>query len=705
MALSAGLGNSPNSPTLSRFGSGIGVEAMVRTLLVVYLAAVVVLHVVTMPTVFENLKSACPPGQCFPGQLTQDSLDQLSTRGISPVVYAIVATLIPLLIPIFGHTLAAVAIWQRPTNWLLVMFVMGMALCTISASGALGIVLMKHPDWEQRILLIHVPMLIAGTLLTLLFPTGKLIPKWGILLMGFVVLDFISVFFTEQFMTWPAIFHDALNWWLKWGELLAIGIIAWRIHVTTDRRALRQTKVWFAGQIPWWIFFVMTTFVLAADNGNLWDGSLLSIATYFGWAVAVLSTITGFLIAVYLYNVYDLSMVIRRSIVYILLSIALIGLYLLTVAVISTVFRDDNSAVPAILATAIIALALAPLRDWLQRVVRQLMFGDENDPYGVLSRFGRQLEETSAPERLLRSVVELAQDTLRVPGVALAVDNAPNLGVVTGSVSPAAPSVPVRYQGEAVGTMTVTPRSPGESFSPADHRLIDEIARQMGIAVHSVLLSEDLRHSRERIVTAREEERRRIRRDLHDGLGPSLAALSLQVEIARDLIATDPHRSSELLDDVLGQTRESILDIRRLVYELRPPALDDLGLVGAIRAQAMTWERGGLTVTLDLDDNLPVGSAATEVAIYRIVQEAMTNVLRHSAATAVDIRLTANADTIQLEIDDNGQGLPISVQPGVGLVSMRERAAELGGTCDVTASWNGGTRVVATFRASESRDD
>jgi signal transduction histidine kinase len=215
------------------------------------------------------------------------------------------------------------------------------------------------------------------------------------------------------------------------------------------------------------------------------------------------------------------------------------------------------------------------------------------------------------------------------------------------------------------------------------------------------MLSHDLRQSRERIVTAREEERRRIRRDLHDGLGPALASLSLQVEIARDLITTDPARSSVLLDDVLAQTQESLLDIRRLVYDLRPPALDDLGLVGAIRAQVATWEQGGLTVVLDLPE-LPPLSAALEVAIFRIVQEALTNVVRHANATHATIAIAIQDDRLHLTITDDGNGLPGAYQPGVGMLSMGERAGELGGSCEIRTLPGGGVTVAASF-ALDSR--
>jgi signal transduction histidine kinase len=705
MAYTVGtLGPRASSPPAARFG-GQWTLLIVRTALVIYLGAVVALHVVTIPTVFEIQRTACEPGACFWGQVNGDTRDWLSDRGISPLTYAVIATLIPLLIPIVGHTLAGIAIWQRPTNWLPTLFLLGLAFCTVSASGAIWILLIDHPEWTRPFLTLHGLMYITGVLMTLLFPDGRFVPRWGWLLLVPAVID--TVFLTEPslLVRLPDAWQRGWEIWWQYSEFAAIGIIAWRIHVTVDRRALRQTRIWFGAQVPMWIYIAL---VIVFYDGNI---DAISSAGYgeailhqFVWAFGILFFLAGLLMAIYLYNIYDLSVVLRRSLVYGLLSISLVGLYLVTVGTMSVLLGGGDSAVPALLATAVIAIAFAPLRTWLQDRVHRLLYGDRQDPYGVLTRFGHHLQETAAPDRLLRTIVELAQDALRVPGVALAVTSTPALGVHTGSVTADAVHVPVRYQGDDLGTLSVVPRTPAEPFSPADRRLIDEIARQTGIAVHSVLLSEDLRKSRERIVTAREEERRRIRRDLHDGLGPSLAALSLQIEIARDLVAVDPDRSRDLLEDVLSQSRDAIIDIRRLVYDLRPPALDDLGLLAALRAQASRYEHDGLRVVLDLPETLPPLSAAVEVAVYRIVQEALTNVVRHARATIATVRLACEPDRLEVTIADDGQGIPARITAGIGLRSMRERASELGGTCEVWPRPEGGTTVYARFNAGDGRE-
>jgi signal transduction histidine kinase len=211
-------------------------------------------------------------------------------------------------------------------------------------------------------------------------------------------------------------------------------------------------------------------------------------------------------------------------------------------------------------------------------------------------------------------------------------------------------------------------------------------------------MATQLQHARERLVSAREEERRRVRRDLHDGLGPSLAALVIQLELVGDQIDTDPGQAKALVTELKRQTQVAIGDIRRLVYELRPPSLDELGLVGAIRENAARLTAGptGAQVTLNLTvpEAMPILPAAVEVAAYRIAQEALTNLVRHAQATTATVELSLNGG-LELTVADDGCGIAAGHIAGVGLASMRERAAELGGTCTVEAGARGGTLVRA----------
>jgi signal transduction histidine kinase len=218
------------------------------------------------------------------------------------------------------------------------------------------------------------------------------------------------------------------------------------------------------------------------------------------------------------------------------------------------------------------------------------------------------------------------------------------------------------------------------------------LARQVGIAAHNVRLTADLQRSRQRIVTAREEERRRLRRDLHDGLGPQLASQTLTLNAIEKLIDRDPENAKELIRGLKAQSQEAIISIRHLIYELRPPTLDELGLVEALKEGSINY-RGAIHVEIDAPQTLPPLPAAVEVAAYHIAQEAIVNVIRHAQASICKIRLEIIENYLYLEVNDNGQGLPDGLQTGVGLHSMRERVSELNGQIEFDSSSGEGTSV------------
>jgi signal transduction histidine kinase len=258
------------------------------------------------------------------------------------------------------------------------------------------------------------------------------------------------------------------------------------------------------------------------------------------------------------------------------------------------------------------------------------------------------------------------------------------------------------YQNERVGELILAPRAPGESFSAADMNLINIIAQHAGIAAHNLRLTEDLQHSRERLVTAQEEERRRLRRDLHDGVGPTLASLSQRLDTAADLVSNDPRASINLLKELKGQVRSTVAEVRRLVYALRPPVLDEFGLVSAIREHVAPYTGpNGLQVTFDVTEPMPALPAAVEVAAYRIALEAFTNIVQYAEATHCDIKIILENNSLLIEISDNGKGLPPNRHSGVGLTSMRERASQLGGECTIEDLPAGGTRVRARLPIAE----
>jgi signal transduction histidine kinase len=348
-----------------------------------------------------------------------------------------------------------------------------------------------------------------------------------------------------------------------------------------------------------------------------------------------------------------------------------------------------------LLATGLVAVLFQPLRARLQRVVNRLVYGERDEPYAVLSRLLSRLEATLAPEAVLPTIVETVAQALKLPYAAITLKQG---DVFTPAATFGLPqdkpfTLPLVYHTETIGQLLLAPRAPGEAFTAADRRLLEDLARQAGVAVHAVRLTADLQRSRERLVTAREEERRRLRRDLHDGLGPSLASVTFKVDAARNLLTRDSARAETLLTEVRQQAQQAITDIRRLVYNLRPPALDELGLLSALREQVAHYQHQGLAVTFDTPSSLPPLPAAVEVAVYRIAQEALTNVARHAEAQCSLLRLSINHDTLYLDIADDGKGIPVSHKIGVGLHAMHERASELGGSCMVTRGASGGTLI------------
>jgi signal transduction histidine kinase len=244
--------------------------------------------------------------------------------------------------------------------------------------------------------------------------------------------------------------------------------------------------------------------------------------------------------------------------------------------------------------------------------------------------------------------------------------------------------------------LILAPRAEGESFSTADMNLLNIIAGQAGIAAYNLRLTKDLQHSREKLVTAQEEERRRLRRDLHDGVGPTLASLSQRIDTAAEMVNTNPQASVDLLKELKGQVKGSVAEIRRLVYALRPPVLDEFGLVTAIREHVAPYTGpNGLQITFDVTDPMPPLPAAVEVAAYRIALEAFTNIVNHAEAKSCHITLKIENNSLLIEVSDDGKGLPPNNRAGVGLTSMHERAAELGGEFLVENHPTGGTNVRA----------
>lgn len=404
-------------------------------------------------------------------------------------------------------------------------------------------------------------------------------------------------------------------------------------------------------------------------------------------AVAVTSWI-----AIRRYGLFDARLVLRRSLVYGGLSLSVVVLYLLVVAALGAVVSGQLSRPVAVAVAVLVAL---PLRDLLQQRANRLVYGARDDPYGALVRLGERLADSAQPTEVLPAATRMVREALRVPCVAIRLRG--EVVAEAGAPVPGGRSdeLPLVFANETIGTLVVASRD--EPLTAAERELLDGITHQVAAAAHAVSLTTDLLRSRERLVTATEEERRRLRRDLHDGLGPALAGIVLGLQLARRRLDGDADSVAERLDALTAQTQAAVAEVRRLVYGLRPPALDELGLLGALDEQARTL--GPITVRGPARQ-LTLG-AAVEAAAYRIALEAMTNVHRHARATACTVRVDVDS-ALQLEIEDDGVGLPASYRAGVGITSMRERATELGGTCTIDRRVPSGTRVRISIPLGET---
>lgn len=319
------------------------------------------------------------------------------------------------------------------------------------------------------------------------------------------------------------------------------------------------------------------------------------------------------------------------------------------------------------LTTAVVALAFNPVRSWLQRAAQRWVFGQREEPYAVVEALGARLAGARPLRDVAQTVVSTIGPALHLAGVRLVVRGEPPLVATHGQVDPSPTRFPVEHHGERLGELAVTLR-PGDRLTSPLRSLLTEVARQVGQAIATSRLTADLRESRERLVAAREEERRRLHRDLHDGLGPTLAGLYQRLDAAGELIGSDPHRAAQVIAEVQEQTRASLRDLRQLVYALRPPALDEMGLTGAVReaARALNDRPGLLTVDVEGTQDLGDLPAGAEVAAYRIVMEAVTNVLRHSAATHCTVVLRRGARSCRWRCTTTGPARALAGGPAAG---------------------------------------
>jgi signal transduction histidine kinase len=397
----------------------------------------------------------------------------------------------------------------------------------------------------------------------------------------------------------------------------------------------------------------------------------------------------------------DIDRLLGGTLVYGGLAVGVVVLDLAVLAGVGSLLGDRFGEEDATLLTLLLVAGVyVPLRAPLWRLVRRWVLGQREDPYRVVSGLAERLERSDGADEQLMAVVAAVAEAFRSPYVGVEVDSVGGRQLVAehGRRPAAVQSLPIAYRGEEVGRLLVPRDGVRAQLSTRDERLLADVVRQAAAAAHASSLAAQLQASREQLVTAREEERRRLRRDLHDGLGPSLGAVVLRIDTARNLAATQPEEADRLLQSARSDVSAALADVRRLVHDLRPPALDDLGLAGAVRQQAGRVLPPAVAADVVADRALDDLPAAVEVGAYRIVSEALANVARHSGAQRCRVELGRDHHgALVVTVTDDGSGIAAGAPAGVGLVSLRERAAELGGRCTVECPPTGGTVVRAVL--------
>lgn len=589
-------------------------------------------------------------------------------------------------------TVAVLVVWRRPREpmaWLVGLFLVLLGCANSPIMEALAT---DRPGLVTVAAAANLALAAGLIVLLATFPDGRVVPRSS-------APPLVAAVAALVLTGWGSLGEDLSDGWFLLFIVALLGGLAAQIH------RYRRVSSWEQRQQTKWVvvaagiavlaqvgFPLLTVTPLFSDPGlPALAGELLGVTGVTG-GHAVFAVAIG--VAVLRHRLWDVDVVVNRTLVYGALTVGVLALYGAAVLGLEKLLRSPDNGVGAWLAAGAVALVLAPTRHRLQQRIDRLMYGHRNEPYRVLSDLGQRLGSTSEPDAVLSTIVRTVAGALRLPYVSLTLRGRQGEEDVIETGTPVAGllELPLVHQRETVGVLAVAPRSPHEPFNRADRALLDDLARQAAIATVAVRLGNELQRAREQRVLALEEERRRLRRDLHDGLGPALASMTLRAELAHDLLDSDPRHSAELLTELTNELQASTADIRRLVYDLRPPALDDLGLEGALRA--FLGNAGtGPQVELVTPSEVPPLSAAVEVAAYRIVQEAVTNVRRHARASLCRVELRLVCDALVIGVDDDGVGLPADIRRGVGLRSMGERAAELGGSCAVMPGPAGGTSI------------
>jgi signal transduction histidine kinase len=666
---------------------------------VLYTLVILAGHLVGLPLAYAYLHTVCTKG-CA---LQPGNVQALEHLGLPIAFYANLYTTIQVLYILVTVGSAALIVFKKPGQWV----PLGLSCFLVAFSAFEGAdypaLTAAYPALALPTqLLLQVGMGVLGMYALVTFPNGRFGRRWLLGLYLAAQLEGVAA----VFITYPVFVMFNQVWGLLSFPLILL-ILIYRYHRllnAKERIAMKWLILGWSVFIPSFILFVGVLPAIIPPDSSAFLA--VNIFGFFGCGM----NIAGFLMATLYANAFDIDVLISRTLVYGALTGVVVGLYIVIVGYLGTIFRTEGNLVISLVATGVVAVLFQPLRGWLQRGVNHLFFGEREAPYQVLARLDQQMAQAMPPDDVLPALVKTLATTLKLPYAAVTLaqsDGTPErLVALHGQRTPPTRTerLPVVYQGETVGQLELAPRTGEAQLTRTDRRLLEDLARHAGVIAYAVRLTADLRRSRERMVLAREEERRRLRRDLHDGLGPMLASLTLTLAAAREYLPHDPTTTDSLLQKLATHVQDAVTDIRRLVYELRPPALDDLGLLGALREQAARSAQGGLEVCVDAPVSVDPLPAAVEVAAYRIAVEALTNVLRHAQASRCQIKARREERELLIQISDDGRGIPGGTPRGIGLRSMRERAEELGGSYTFVSSPGGGAQISVRLPITEEAD-
>jgi signal transduction histidine kinase len=657
----------------------------------------------------------------------------MSLSGPQPFGEIVFAFIFPLFLMAYA-TVGAVIASRQPHNaigWIflatgLLWAFSGLAagLATWAGPERIDVTWVRLLDWLGG--WIFVPGIYApATFLLLLFPDGRLpSPRWRPVTW---VSGLGALAATLQAALAPGPMEDAVllrsNPYAVGSPALwdLVGLLSWILAilgllgaVIALIRRLRRSSGERRQQMKWFAYAGVVVVVVFVLTGVGWavagDSRLMNTVVLPAFVLLGLLLVpVGAGTAILRHRLYDIDVVINKTVVYGLLAAFITAIYVGLVVGIGALVGTRGNLFLSILATAVIALAFQPAREWAGRLGNRLVYGKRATPYEVLSQFGERLAGSYASEdalpRLARVVgqgVGASRATVWLH-VGRELNPAAGWGQAEGETrslhleGDAVPEFPdedrafeVRHQGELLGALTVV-MPPREPLTSTGEKLLEDLAAQAGLLLRNVRLIEELRASRQRLVAAQDEERRRLERDIHDGAQQQLVALAVNLKLARTLSAKDPEKGQEILDRLQAEAQDALDNLRDLARGIYPPLLADKGLAAALESQA---RKATMPVTVD-PDGIGRYPQEAEAAAYFCVLEALQNVAKYAEASSVSIRLGQEDGNLLFTVTDDGRGFDPQTTPrGSGLQNMADRLEALGGAMEVASRPGGGTTVI-----------